>query len=117
MCYWTTLYSENITNDQRRSGDVGYINQGGEEGSREVTDEEIQILDWKLPENRLIFTKIREIDLGRFHRFSENWPVKFETFKILKETILKKTRVYFKIFGQNRIKKFEVARYSKFCEV
>jgi hypothetical protein len=45
MCYWTTLYSENITNDQRRSGDVGYINQGGEEGSREVTDEEIQILD------------------------------------------------------------------------
>jgi hypothetical protein len=37
--------------------------------------------------------------------------------EIFEIKISKKTRVHFKIFGQNRIQKFEVTRPTKFDEV
>jgi hypothetical protein len=48
------------------------------------------------------------------------FAVKFEILKNLeniKIKISKKTRVYFKIFGQNQIQKFERTRPTKFIEV
>jgi hypothetical protein len=63
--------------------------------------------------------KTRETSPDRFDRFSVNRPVKFEIFKNLKTFEIKnykKTRVYFKIFGQNRIQKHEVTHPTKFGE-
>jgi hypothetical protein len=41
----------------------------------------------------------------------------FKILKIFEIKILKETRVHFKIFGQNRIQKFEIARPTKLDEV
>jgi hypothetical protein len=60
--------------------------------------------------------KTGETGPDRFLRFSVNRSVTFKISKILKK-ILKKIRVYFKIFGQNRIKKIELTRYAKFAKV
>jgi hypothetical protein len=40
--------------------------------------------------NQPIFAKIGETSLDRFHRFSENRPVKFDFFKKIEIKILKK---------------------------
>jgi hypothetical protein len=52
--------------------------------------------------------------LDRFHRFSVNRPAKFKICRNLKK--IKKTRINFKIFGQNRIQKLKVNRSGKFEE-
>jgi hypothetical protein len=53
-------------------------------------------------------------------RFSVNWPVQIEFFNNLKNFEIKdskKTRVHFKIFGQNGIQKIKLTRSVKFAEV
>jgi hypothetical protein len=56
---------------------------------------------------------------GQFYRFTENQAVKFEFFKILKIEIKKskKTSVHFKIFGENKIQKFEETCPTKFSKM
>jgi hypothetical protein len=60
--------------------------------------------------------KTGETGPDRFLWFSVNRSVTFKISKILKKKS-KKIRVYFKIFGQNRIKKIELTRYAKFAKV
>jgi hypothetical protein len=56
-------------------------------------------------ENRLILVKTENFGPDRFHLFLKNQSIKFNFSKNIKNC--KKTRVYFKVFGQNQIQKFE----------
>jgi hypothetical protein len=60
-------------------------------------------MDHNIIENRLVFMKTDKISGDRFCRFNENRSVKFEFVENLGNFEIKnskKTRVYFKIFGQ-----------------
>jgi hypothetical protein len=58
-------------------------------------------------------SKTGETNPDWFHQFSVNWPVNLKFFEI---KYSKKTRADFNIFGQNRIKKFEVTHPTNFDE-
>jgi hypothetical protein len=77
-------------------------------------------MDWNFDENRPVFMKINKTGGDLFCRLLKiGWSnlifFKKNENKYIK--ISKKPRIYFKIFCQNIIKKFEVTRPTKFGEV
>jgi hypothetical protein len=73
-------------------------------------------MDWKTAQKTDRFSQKLEKPVHWFFKYR---LVKFELFKILKNEIKKskKTRVYFKIFGQNIIQKLETTCPTKSIKV